>query len=105
MWSLAVGLLLLAAGLVGAALVETRAARQAAQTSADLGALAGAAYAAEGRTVACGRAGELATANGGRMRSCLLTGFEIEIVTVVLVTPLPGVTRSVVASARAGPVR
>ena len=57
---LAVGLVLLTAGMVGAAVGTAIVARHQAQVAADFAALAGAAYAINGETVACARADALA---------------------------------------------
>jgi secretion/DNA translocation related TadE-like protein len=101
---LALGLVLVAAGIAGAAVGAARVGRHQARTAADLGALAGAARAVEGSAVACERAGRLAYANRARMTFCRLDGFEIVIEVQVTVTPLPGLTRYASAAARAGPV-
>ena len=101
---LAIGLVLVAAGIAGAAVGAARVGRHQARTAADLGALAGAARAVEGAEVACGRAERFALANGARMVSCRVEGLEIVIAVQVTVTPLPGLTRYASAAARAGPV-
>jgi secretion/DNA translocation related TadE-like protein len=101
---LALGLVLVAAGLAGAAVGAARVGRHQARTAADLGALAGAVRAVEGAEAACERAGQLAFANGARMVSCRLDGLEIVVEVRVTVTPLPGLTRYASAAARAGPV-
>ncbi len=101
---LALGLVLVAAGIAGAAVGAARVGRHQARTAADLGALAGAARAVEGSAVACERADRLAYANRARMTFCRLDGFEIVIEVQVTVTPLPGLTRYASAAARAGPV-
>jgi len=101
---LAIGLVLVAAGIAGAAVGAARVGRHQARTAADLGALAGAARAVEGADVACGRAERFALANGARMVSCRVEGLEIVIAVQVTVTPLPGLTRYASAAARAGPV-
>lgn len=101
---LAVGLILVAAGMAGAAIGAARVGRHEARTAADLGALAGAARVIEGPAVACRRAGQVASANGGRMTSCRVEGLEIVIQVELTVTPLPGLTRRATAAARAGPV-
>lgn len=101
---LALGLVLVAAGLAGAAVGAARVGRHQARTAADLGALAGAARAVEGVEAACERAGRLAFANGARMVSCRLDGLELVVEVRVTVTPLPGLTRYASAAARAGPV-
>jgi secretion/DNA translocation related TadE-like protein len=101
---LALGLVLVAAGLAGAAIGAARVGRHQARTAADLGALAGAARAVEGPASACRRAGHLASANQARMTTCHLDGMEIVIEVQVTVTPLPGLTRYASAAARAGPI-
>jgi secretion/DNA translocation related TadE-like protein len=101
---LAVGSVLVAAGLAGASIGTARVGRQQARTAADLGALAGAAQVIDGEGAACSRAGQLASANGGRMTACRLEGLTIVVEVVVPVTPLPGLTRLASAAARAGPV-
>ncbi|GAA3347411.1 flp pilus-assembly TadE/G-like family protein [Amorphoplanes nipponensis] len=101
---LALGLVLVAAGIAGAAAGAARVGRHQARTAADLGALAGAARAVEGSEAACARAERLAFANGARMTGCRLDGLEIVIEVRVAVTPLPGLTRYATAAARAGPV-
>jgi secretion/DNA translocation related TadE-like protein len=101
---LAIGLVLVAAGIAGAAVGAARVGRHQARTAADLGALAGAARAVEGAEVACERAGRLAFANGGRMTACRVDGLEIVVEVEVVVRPLPGLTRDASAAARAGPV-
>ncbi|MEV8504321.1 Rv3654c family TadE-like protein [Actinoplanes sp. NPDC051475] len=101
---LAVGLVLVAGGVAGAAVGAARVGRHHARTAADLGALAGAVRAIEGLQPACGRAADLVSANGGRMVSCRLEGLEIVVEVVTPVTPLPGLTMQAKAAARAGPV-
>ena len=101
---LAVGLVLVAAGLAGAAVGAARVGRHEARTAADLGALAGAARAIEGSAAACARAAQLITANGARMTSCRVEGLEIVVAAEVPVIPMPGLTRQATAAARAGPI-
>jgi secretion/DNA translocation related TadE-like protein len=101
---LAVGLVLVAAGIAGAAVGSARIGRHRAQAAADLGALAGAAQAIEGADAACGQAARFVAANSGRVTSCEVNGLEIVIRTNVTITPLPGLTRHAEAAARAGPV-
>jgi secretion/DNA translocation related TadE-like protein len=103
-WVLAVGLVLVAAGLAGAAVGAVRLARQRAVVAADLAALAGAARAVDGTAVACGRAGEFAAHNGARLVSCTLDGLDLVVTVELTATPLPGLTRRIPAAARAGPV-
>jgi secretion/DNA translocation related TadE-like protein len=104
-WLLAAGLVLVAAGVAGAAVGSATVARHQAQSAADLGALAGAVRAAEGRQSACTRAAEIVAANRGRLASCTLDGFDLTITVDVTVSPVRGVTRTAHAAARAGPVR
>ena len=101
---LAVGLLLVAAGMGGAMIGTARVGRHEARTAADLGALAGAMQAVYGEPVACGRAARIVAANGGRMTSCAVSGLEIVVRAEVEVRPMPGWSAVAEASARAGPV-
>jgi secretion/DNA translocation related TadE-like protein len=101
---LALGLLMVAAGLAGSAVGNTRVARHRAQNAADLGALAGAMRAVYGESDACGRAARFVAANGGRMTECTVTGLEIVVRVEVEVHPLPKLVRQAEAVARAGPV-
>jgi secretion/DNA translocation related TadE-like protein len=101
---LAIGLLMVAAGLAGAAIGNTRVARHRAHNAADLGALAGAMHAAYGEPDACAQAARLVTANGGHMTGCTVAGLEIVVRVQVEVRPLPGLARRAEAAARAGPV-
>lgn len=101
---LAVGLVLVVAGLAGAAVGATRLGRHRAQVAADLGALAGDAKAIHGEQTACARAAQFATANGARTTACTVTGLEIVLRVELPIRPLPGLTRQATAVARAGPV-
>lgn len=101
---LAAGLVLVMAGLGGAAVGSARVARHQAQNAADLAALAGAREAIFGEEVACARAARFATANGARMTSCAVQGLEIVVRAEVAVHPLPRLTGHADAAARAGPV-
>ncbi|MGS2615659.1 Rv3654c family TadE-like protein [Micromonospora sp. LZ34] len=102
---LAVGLVFVVVGLFGAAVASARAARQQARVAADFAALAGAGRVLDGHPTACGRATEIAAANGGRLVGCRLDGLDVLVTAEVTVAPLPGLTRVATASARAGPVR
>lgn len=102
---LAVGLALLGFGAGGAAVGAARVARHEARTAADLGALAGAMRIIEGPDTACARAHELVSRNGGRLAACTVDGLDLVVAVEVDVTPLPGLTRTAHATARAGPVR
>ena len=101
---LAMGLVLVTAGLGGAAVGAARVGRHQARSAADLGALAGAIRAVEGERVACDRAAVFVAANRASVRSCRVEGLDIVVVVEVVVTPLPGLRRVAQAAARAGPV-
>jgi secretion/DNA translocation related TadE-like protein len=101
---LAIGLALVAGGVAGAAVGAVRVGRHQARVAADLGALAGAVRVIEGEAVACARAAELVTANGGRLTSCRADGLDLIVRAEVTVRPLPGLTRTADAAARAGPI-
>ena len=101
---LAVGLVLVAGGIAGAAAGSARIGRHRAQAAADLGALAGAVRAIEGSAAACGQAARFVNANSGRVTACEVRGLEIVVHAEVVITPLPGLTRHAQAAARAGPV-
>lgn len=105
LWLLAVGLVLVVAGIAGAAVGTVQIAGRQAQLAADFGALAGAAHLAEGPEVACDRASQLVRANHGRLTGCRSDGLDLVVAAEVVATPLPGLVRAVHASARAGPVR
>lgn len=98
------GLILVTAGLAGAAVGAARVARHQARTAADLGALAGAVRAVEGEPVACARAAVLVAANHGRVRSCRLDDLDLVVFAEATASPLPGLRRVAHAGARAGPV-
>jgi phosphoribosylaminoimidazole-succinocarboxamide synthase len=102
-WLLAIGLVVLSAGLAGASVGAAHVARHQAQVAADLGALAGAARSVEGSRIACQRAGSIATANGARMVACDLD--ELDLTITVEVAPASGLSRPATATARAGPIR
>ena len=101
---LALGLLLVAAGVAGSAVGAARVGRHEARTAADLGALAGAVRVVDGPPAACARAALLVAANDAVLTSCDVHYLEIVIYVEVVVTPLPGLTRHARAGARAGPV-
>jgi secretion/DNA translocation related TadE-like protein len=105
LWALAIGLVLVAAGVAGAAVGGVRVARHEARVAADLGALAGAARVLEGADAACTRAAAIVAANRGRLTTCAVDGLDLIITVQVTVTPLPGLVRAASASARAGPIR
>jgi secretion/DNA translocation related TadE-like protein len=101
---LAVGLVMVGAGLAGAAVGSARIGRHQAQLAADLGALAGAMHAIEGARVACAAAAEYVAANAARLSACEVDGLEIVVRVDVAVPGLPGPVRWAHAAARAGPV-
>ncbi|GIF82454.1 Rv3654c family TadE-like protein [Catellatospora bangladeshensis] len=100
LYALGVGLVFVAAGTVVAAEGAHLVAREQARTAADLGALAGAAYAVQGADVACARAGDLVRANGATVTDCRLDGLDL-LLSVIAVTRAGAAE----ATARAGPVR
>ncbi|MGC3859200.1 Rv3654c family TadE-like protein [Micromonospora chersina] len=102
---LAVGLVLVLVGLLGAGLGAARCARHQARNAADFAALAGAARVIEGGGEACGRAADLATANGARLTGCRLDGLDVVATAEVRVAPLPWLARAASATSRAGPAR
>lgn len=99
-WVLAFGGLVVTVGLAGALAGAAVTGRHRAQVAADLGALAGARYAASGQAVACARAAVVVRANGASPGSCLLDGLDL-IVTAEVSVQGVGVAS---ARARAGPV-
>lgn len=105
MWLLAIGLALVVAGMAGASVGAARVARHQARVAADLGALAGATRVLDGAEAACARAAEFVLRNGGRLTRCAVDGFDLVVAVEVPVTPMPGLTRTAQAEARAGPAR
>jgi secretion/DNA translocation related TadE-like protein len=97
---LGIGLAVVVLGVALAAVGSALVARQRAQAAADLGALAGATLVIQGEAAACGRAGELVGANGGRLGACRADGLDLVVTAEVEVAGV-GTAR---ASARAGPV-
>lgn len=98
---LAMGLFLVASGVAGAMVAGARVARHAARNAADLAALAGAARVIEGSGPACAVARRYAEANGARMVSCEVSGWEMVVRTEV---PVRSSALVATAAARAGPV-
>lgn len=105
LWLLAVGLVLILAGVAAAAVGAVRVARHAAWAAADLSAMAGAARALDGEDAACARSAEIAADNGGRLVACTADGLDVVVMVELTVSPLPGLSLAVPARARAGPVR
>ena len=87
-----------ALGVVAAMVKDHR----AAQAAADLSALAGASAAAEGGD-ACGAAARIATANGGDLDSCAVSGRDVAVTVSVSGPGWLGQSGDLVAQARAGP--
>ncbi len=105
LWLLAVGLVLLAAGMAGASIGAARVGRHQARVAADLGALAGAARTLGDPADACPRAAAIVAANGAQLMECTVDGLDLLVAVEVTITPLPMMTRRVPAIARAGPLR
>lgn len=103
-WVLAAGLVLVLAGMGGAAVGAARVSRHQAQVAADFGALAGAMRAVEGAAAACARAADLVDANRARMASCHVNGLDVVVSVDVDVALLLHVSGTASATARAGPV-
>lgn len=97
---LAVLLLLGAALGVVAAMVR---AHRAAQSAADLGALAAASALVRGRDP-CGAAGGIAAANGAELLTCEIRGRAVRVTVEVAGPRWLGQTGDLTAEARAGPV-
>ncbi|WP_082771808.1 Rv3654c family TadE-like protein [Actinoplanes sp. TFC3] len=97
---LALGLVMVLAGMAGAQVGAVRTGRHEARTAADLGALAGAMRAVEGAEVACARAGEVVARNDAEMQACRVEGLE-----VVVAAKVSLVLGDTSATARAGPAR
>ena len=100
-----VGVVAVVATVAAAYLVAGHRARAA----ADLAALSGAAAYAEGRPP-CPEAARLARSNGGRLQTCDRVGDEVDYVVSVTVrvdvgARVPGLPRSLLGRAHAGPVR
>jgi secretion/DNA translocation related TadE-like protein len=102
---LAVGSVLLAAGLAGASLGAAHVARHQAQAAADLGALAGAVTAVEGPRAACARAAAIVTASRARLTGCAVEGLDLVVRVEVTPPGAAGLPGPATATARAGPVR
>ena len=90
------------AAVLGVTLGSAVVARHRAQAAADLAALAAANGLTAGPTGACARAGEIATAMGALMPTCVIAELDVVVsVTVRAGSRFGGVAH---ASARAGPV-
>jgi secretion/DNA translocation related TadE-like protein len=94
----------LAGAVVGGLLIGQRRAASA----ADLAALAAAAALQRPVTPTaadpCGRAREVAAANGARLERCAATGEEVRVIVAVDVMTVVGETWTIAGRARAGPV-
>ncbi|MDT4987351.1 MAG: hypothetical protein QOI74_1445 [Micromonosporaceae bacterium] len=105
LWMLGISLAVLTfAGAVAAA-GTILVARHRAQAAADLGALGGAVLAVEGGDVACDRSRRIVEANGARLVSCQLDGFDVVVGVEVTPAAVARFAGSVRAWARAGPSR
>lgn len=100
LYALGAGLVFVVAGTVVAAEGAHLVAREQARTAADLGALAGAAYAIQGADAACARSRDIVRANGAAVTDCRLDGLDL----LLSVTAVTG-AGAAEATARAGPVR
>ncbi|MET7420317.1 Rv3654c family TadE-like protein [Dactylosporangium sp. NPDC005555] len=97
-----VGVVCVAALVIGLGLGGARVARHRAQNAADAGALAGAVWAVDGSQAACAIAGRVVSANDARLVSCAVDGLDVRVTVEVLMGDGIPAGR---ASARAGPVR
>ena len=102
LWVLAVSLIVVLAGAVGAIRGLAAIARHRAVSAADLAALAGAVQAVDGQGDACAAARSIAAGNAARLAGCTLDG---AVVTVTVSCSLSGGLAhwAAHASARAGP--
>jgi len=104
-WVLAAGCLVIACGLLGAALGAATVARHRAGAAADFGALAAARHAIEGQGPACDHAKRIVAENGGQLAACHLDGLDA---VVTATAPLAGPFARfgpATATSRAGPSR
>ncbi|MFC5000749.1 Rv3654c family TadE-like protein [Dactylosporangium cerinum] len=97
-----VGVVFVAALVVGIGLGGARVARHRAQNAADAGALAAAVWAVDGSAVACPVAGRVVSANDARLVSCTVDGLDVRVTVEVRLSDTTPAGR---ATARAGPVR
>ncbi|CAM3161489.1 Rv3654c family TadE-like protein [Nocardioides dubius] len=101
--ALALGAVLLFAGMAGAFVAAVTAAHRTAQAAADLAALA-AAQAVQHGSDGCAEASEIATRNRARLRTCHVTGEEVWIEVVVPSPSWAGYdSPEVIGRAHAGP--
>lgn len=100
--ALALGSLLMLLGLAASFVAAVAVAHRTAQAAADLAALA-AAQAAQHGTDPCGRASEIAAANGARLRSCRVVGEQVWIEVVAPAPSWAGYTPTARGRARTGP--
>jgi secretion/DNA translocation related TadE-like protein len=101
-WVLAMGAVVVAVGLAAALAAAAATARHRAQAAADLGALAGARYAADGEELACTRAAAIVAANGARLAGCRLDGLDVVVTAEVAVSGAPAGPEVADAEVRAG---
>ena len=93
---------LLTVGLAVAGVTGIVVSHRAAQSAADLSALAGAQALARS-TDACGTAGGIAEANGARLQSCRTLGRDVLVTVQLTAEPGLGLAFDLTARARAGP--
>ena len=98
----AIAVIVLLLGL-GVGLAGAVPARHRAESAADLAALAGASEAVSGVDTACGRADEVARANGATLTSCTWRGWVVAVTVRRPCGCLPSVVGPAVGRARAGP--
>jgi secretion/DNA translocation related TadE-like protein len=103
-WTLAAGLVAIMLAALAAAVGAAIVARHRAQSAADLGVLGGAVFAVAGEPAACERAADLVQANGGRLVSCQLEGWDLVVSVEVRPSRVAAWVGVAQASARAGPV-
>jgi secretion/DNA translocation related TadE-like protein len=104
-WLLAVGLVLLGAGLAAASTGAAHVAHHRAQAAADLGALAGAVRTVDGGQTACDRARAVVAANQAQMVACRVDGLDLAVTAQVATAGIGGLGGVATATARAGPLR
>lgn len=102
-WVLTASALVLAAGLVATVLSAAVLARHRAEAAADLGALAAADAALQGRAAACARAGRVAAAGKAVLVRCVVSNATAEVVVEVPGRGVLGRLAPASARSRAGP--
>ena len=95
--------LLVTVAVAAGGVVGVVAAHRAAQSAADLAALAGATALQDGRD-ACGQADEIARRNGAQLQGCRIKDWDVTVAVVVDTARLPGGVLDLEARGHAGPV-